>query len=84
VSYTLTFGLPRDVAERLTAQAIRDGKNIGAVVRAILESEVQRMVGTVKDERVQRGRRRVILFTVGVSAQRVYLDIRAPMGCRCV
>jgi hypothetical protein len=38
------------------------------------------MVGTVKDERVKRGRRRVILFTVGVSAQRVYLDIRAPDG----
>jgi hypothetical protein len=37
-------------------------------------------VGTVKDERVKRGRRRVILFTVGVSAQRVYLDIRAPDG----
>jgi hypothetical protein len=31
VSYTLTFALPRDVAERLTAQAIGDGKNIEAV-----------------------------------------------------
>jgi hypothetical protein len=34
VSYTITLALPRDVAERLTALAIREGKNIEAVVAA--------------------------------------------------
>jgi hypothetical protein len=48
VSYTLTLALPRDVAERLTAQAIREGKNIDAIVTEILESEVRRSGRTVK------------------------------------
>jgi hypothetical protein len=49
VSYTLTLALPRDLAERLTARAIREGKNIEAIVTEILElDEVRRAVRTVK------------------------------------
>jgi hypothetical protein len=49
VSYTLTLALPRDLAERLTASAIREGKNIEAIVTQILESdEVRRAGQTVK------------------------------------
>jgi hypothetical protein len=40
VSYTLT--LRRDVAERLTARAIREGRNIEAIVTEILEAEARR------------------------------------------
>jgi hypothetical protein len=36
VSYTLTFGLPRDVAERLTARAVREGKNLVTLVVELL------------------------------------------------
>jgi hypothetical protein len=42
VSYTLTLALPRDVAERLTARAIREGRNIEAVVTEMLEAEARR------------------------------------------
>jgi hypothetical protein len=38
----LTLALPRDVAERLTAQAVREGKNIDAIVTEILEAEAWR------------------------------------------
>jgi hypothetical protein len=42
VSYTLTLALSRDVAERLTARAIREGRNIEAIVTEILEAEARR------------------------------------------
>jgi hypothetical protein len=42
VSYTLTLALPRDVAERLTARAIRESKNVEAVIADILEAEARR------------------------------------------
>jgi hypothetical protein len=42
VSYTLTLALRRDVAERLTARAIREGRNIEAIVTEILEAEARR------------------------------------------
>jgi hypothetical protein len=42
VSYTLSLALPRDVAERLTARAIRESKNIEAVITEILEAEGRR------------------------------------------
>jgi hypothetical protein len=42
VNYTLTLALPRNVAERLTARAIREGRNIEGVVREILEAEMRR------------------------------------------
>jgi hypothetical protein len=42
VSYTLTLALPRDVAERLTARAISEGRNIEALVTEILEAEARR------------------------------------------
>jgi hypothetical protein len=42
VSYTLTLAPPRDVAERLTAQAIREAKKIEAIVTEILETETRR------------------------------------------
>jgi predicted HicB family RNase H-like nuclease len=42
VSYTLTLALSRDVAERLTARAIREGKSLDGLVVEILEQEAQR------------------------------------------
>jgi hypothetical protein len=42
VSYTLTLALSRDVAERLTARAIREGRNIEAIVTEILGAEARR------------------------------------------
>jgi hypothetical protein len=45
VSYTLTLPLPRDVAERLTAGAIREGRAIEALVMEILEAERGRTQG---------------------------------------
>jgi hypothetical protein len=42
VSYTLTLALPGDVAERLTAQAIREAKKVEAIVTEILEAEARR------------------------------------------
>jgi hypothetical protein len=41
VSYTLTLGLPWDLAERLTARAVREGWNIEALVTEILEAEAR-------------------------------------------
>jgi hypothetical protein len=42
VSYTITLALPRDVAERLTARATCESKNIEAVITDILEAEGRR------------------------------------------
>jgi fluoride exporter len=45
VSYTLTLALPRDVAERLTAQAIREAKKIEASRRSSRRSSRRRRGG---------------------------------------
>jgi hypothetical protein len=42
VSYTFTLALRRDVAERLTARAIREGRDLEALVTEILEAEMRR------------------------------------------
>jgi hypothetical protein len=42
VSYRLTLALPREVAERLTARAIREGKSLDGLVAEILEAEARR------------------------------------------
>jgi predicted HicB family RNase H-like nuclease len=42
VEFTLRIALPRDLAERLTAKALRAGKNVPALVTEILEAEVRR------------------------------------------
>jgi predicted HicB family RNase H-like nuclease len=42
VSYKFTGALPRDLAERLTARAIREGKSLEGLVAEILEAEARR------------------------------------------
>jgi predicted HicB family RNase H-like nuclease len=42
VSYKFTVALPRDLAERLTARAIREGKSLEGLVAEILEAEARR------------------------------------------
>jgi hypothetical protein len=39
VLFTITLALPQDLAERLTARAIREGKNIETLVTEILLAE---------------------------------------------
>jgi hypothetical protein len=41
VNYTFTLALPRDLAEKLTARAVREAKNIEAIVTEILEAEAR-------------------------------------------
>jgi hypothetical protein len=42
VRLVITLALPRERAERLTARALREGKNLGALVAEILEAEDRR------------------------------------------
>jgi hypothetical protein len=42
VLFTITLALPPGLAEKLTARAIREGKNIDAIVTEILEAEARR------------------------------------------
>jgi hypothetical protein len=42
VRLVITLALPRERAERLTARALREGKNLGALVPEILEAEDRR------------------------------------------